>query len=132
MGGLAEASSGCEVIARHERAGEVVQFALLERREGSLILCRSEGELTKEIFDAPWHVGAVFVDKEQLSGLCRLLAGPLSDGGASLGALLRGVLAEENVQFSDLLDLMDAADIPYEYRAFVPDMALFRPERGAA
>ncbi len=132
MGGLAEVSSGCEVIARHERVGEDVQFALLERWEGSLILCRSEGELTKEIFDAPWHVGAVFVDKERLSCLCRLLAGPLGDGGASLGALLRGALAEENVQFSDLLDLMDAADIPYEYRAFVPDMALFRPERGAA
>ncbi len=132
MGNLVEVPGTCEVIANRERAGEVTQLALLSRREGALVLCRSEGELTQEIFDVPWHVGCAFVAAEHLAALSGVLCGPLSDGSETMGDALRLMFSDPEVQFSDFLDLMDSAGIPYEYRAFAPDKAVFRPRETAA
>ena len=132
MSNLAEMPGTCGVIADRERAGEVTQLALLSRREGALVLCRSEGELTQEIFDAPWHVGCAFVAAEHLTSLSWALCGPLGDGDGTVAGALRRMFADPEVQFSDLLDLMDSAGVPYEYRAFAPDKAVFRPRESAA
>ncbi len=132
MSNLVEVSGSCEVVVRRERAGEVTQLALLTRREGALIACRSEGELTQEIFDVAWHVSCVFVVSEHLLALQRLLCGPLGEGAESLVGALRILFSDAEVQFSDLLDLMDAAGIPYEYRALAPNAAIFRPRVAVA
>ena len=131
MGYLAEIPGTCEVIANRERAGEVTQLALVSHREGALVLCRSEGELTQEIFDVPWHVGCAFVAAEHLAALNEALCGPLR-GGEDMGDALRLMFSDPEVQFSDLLDLMDSVGVPYEYRAFAPDKAVFRPRESAA
>ena len=126
------ATSNGTVLVRRERAGEVMQLALMEGKEGALVLCRTEGEQTLEVYDSPWHVGGVFVGEGSLSALRQMLAGPLGSPAAPLADLLRAAFATPAVQFSDLLDLLDAASIPYEYRAFAPNQALFRPSVPAA
>lgn len=131
MGYLAEIPGTCEVIASREGAGEVTQLALVSRREGALVLCRSEGELTQELFDVPWHVGCAFVAAEHLAALNVALCGSLC-GGETIGDALRLMFSDPEVQFSDLLDLMDSVGVPYEYRAFAPDKAVFRPRESAA
>ncbi len=128
---MAAISNGT-VLARREDAGEVMQLALMEGEEGAFILCRTEGEQTLEVYDSPWHVGGIFVGEGNLSALHQMLAGPLGDSDAPLADLLRAAFATPRVQFSDLLDLLDAASIPYEYRAFAPNKALFRPSTPAA
>lgn len=132
MNGLAETSLGCEVFAERGGACESMQLVLLERREGALVFARTEGEVTQQAFDAPWHIAAAFVPREHLFALRQLLAGPLNDCEVRLGTLLRILFEDEEVMFTDLLDLMDAAGIPFEFRAFGPNKALFRPGEVAA
>jgi hypothetical protein len=128
---MAAISNGT-VLVRRECAGEVMQLALMECEEGAFILCRTEGEQTLEAYDSPWHVGGVFVGEGNLAALRQMLAGPLGNPNVPLADLLRTAFATPRVQFSDLLDLLDVASIPYEYRAFAPNKALFRPSNCAA
>ena len=46
-------------IARRDRFDEVEQIACLERGSSLYIYARTEGELTRETFGVPWHIGCV-------------------------------------------------------------------------
>lgn len=121
-------SDGCTVLARRCTSRETVQMGLVEKPEGVLVVCRTEGDTTLDVYDAPWHVGCACVTAQNLPALIEVLAGPLPSVEKTLPALLTALFADDEVQFSDLLDILDAAKVPYAYRAFGPDATAFRFE----
>ncbi|WP_308002867.1 hypothetical protein [uncultured Parolsenella sp.] len=129
-------------IARHEHDDEVREVAAVRRGDALLVYARTEGPLTREAFGCPWHIGCVQVagpHRAALLDACAARTNPLgnlrrfrhTDASTAFEALvgaLEELFSEDGFHFSDLLDLMDARDVPYAYRAFDTYGALFRPE----
>ena len=118
-----------EPVVRRDSGCEGMEVALVTRPDGAVIYSKTEGELTQEIYDAPWNVGCAFVRPAYVPVLIEALPAAVGEAGCgSLGDALRNFFADEERMPSDLLDLLDARAIPYSYRTFNTYAALFRPE----
>lgn len=129
-------------IAHHEHDDEVREVAAVRRGDALLVYARAEGPLTREAYGCPWHIGCAQVAGPHHAALldaCAARTNPLgnprrfrhADASTAFEALvgaLEELFSEDGFHFSDLLDLMDARDVPYAYRAFDTYGALFRPE----
>lgn len=126
-----------EFVARWEDPRECREIVAAGLPAGVVLACVTQGELTAELYDAPWHVGCACVRGEHVPALVRLLGGPCGDGAGEAGDLSRvaeaasAFFASEEVYFSDALDALDAAHIPYSYRDYTSYAALFRDEWAA-
>lgn len=129
-------------IAHHEHDDEVREVAAVRRGDTLLVYARTEGPLTREAYGCPWHIGCVQVAGPHhaalldacaartnlLGNLRRFRHADASTAFEALVGALEELFSEDGFHFSELLDLMDARDVTYAYRAFDTYGALFRPE----
>ena len=87
-----------------------VSYVLLE--EGGLLLIeRTDGELTYEVFGTCSQTRVVRIGSEHMAALCSALGAE----HASLDVAMREFFYDAEVFLSDLLDLLDARGVPYRF-----------------
>ena len=109
-----------------EEDRRVVAF---ERRVSDvLVFYGTAGMRTSEAFGSEWRVSCARLGEEHEASLARVL----QNGGVSRLVDALGVyFSQEGVEFSDLLDLMDARGIPYAY-ACADERGIVSREEAAA
>ena len=121
--------AGSVLIDNEERRGDLVAAAMDCHAGRIRVAYGTRGETTRDAFGSPWRVSFVSVAEKDANLLAGLLSGPCVEV-ASLGSALRGFFSNEEVQLSDLMDVMDAAGIVYEYACADEDGVAGRTEIG--
>lgn len=106
---------------------ERVELAVGTCGEEVRIYCLTEGELTCEVYDAPWHVACASLEEDEARRLAEVLAGLRGEAGARLAAVVTALFSEGDFRFGDLLDVLDANGIPYAFCCHDPSGFLYRP-----
>lgn len=120
------ASDTPSLLVTRESPIERWQLYAASDDSGVRIYCATNGENTLDIFGSPWHVSCATISSAHTADLLRALNGPLGIY-KSLEAGLRGLFADEDICFSDLLDLLDGHKVPYAYASHAEQGILFRP-----
>ena len=102
------------VVIDDERGGDQRIVALERGSASALVLYGTRGEQTRGAFDSDWRISCVRVAEEHVPAAASVLLG-MALAGVSLEEALASFFSDGRAEFSDLLDLMDAAGVPYAY-----------------
>lgn len=116
--------AGAEVLAEEHGELESRQvWAVVEPGHGVMVVERSYGELTQEVYDCRAHEHKVTLEWEAAVSLAESL-------GASprkVAVALRAIFTAPGCCMADFMDLLDRSSIPYSYAAEAGDVIAYRP-----
>ena len=117
--------NGAQRVFRWEDADELGEVALAASDDAVRVYLLCSGECVREAYGTAWHVGCVALATGAAERLSKLLGGSGSLQ-SDLAAFVR-----DGAWLPELLDVLDDAGIPYEYRSIDSVGVLVRMEEQA-